>query len=80
MVALESSYFKTYQTIPSSNFYIAYCQIYSDYKTFGERWRPSRISPQKSGRKQWKQFVYQNKWKNTIILNLYETEWHNDIH
>ena len=29
MVAMDSSYFKTYNTIPSSSFYIVYCQRYS---------------------------------------------------
>ena len=29
MVALDSSYFKTYNTIPSSSFYTVYCQRYS---------------------------------------------------
>ena len=29
MVALDSSYFKTYNTIPSSRFYTVYCQRYS---------------------------------------------------
>ena len=29
MVALDSSYFRTYNTIPSSSFYTVYCQRYS---------------------------------------------------
>ena len=29
MVAMDSSYFKTYNTIPSSSFYTVYCQRYS---------------------------------------------------
>ena len=28
------------KTTPSSSFYIGYCQQYSDYKTFGDLWRP----------------------------------------
>ena len=29
MVVMDSSYFKTYNTIPSSSFYTVYCQRYS---------------------------------------------------
>ena len=43
-------------TIPSSSFYTVYCQRYSDYMTFVDRWWPSWIFPWKSGRKKWKQF------------------------
>ena len=39
IVALDS--FKTYKTTSSSSFYTAYCLRFSDYKTFGDRWRPS---------------------------------------
>ena len=34
MVALDSSYFETYNTIPSSGFYTVYCQIYSALRIF----------------------------------------------
>ena len=56
MVALDSSYLKTSKATPSSSFCTVYYQRYSDYKNYGERWRPSWIFPQKSGRKKWKQF------------------------
>ena len=52
IVAIVSAYINTYKTTPSSSFYTVYYQIYSDYKNFGERWRPSWIFP----RKIWKQF------------------------
>ena len=41
IVALDSSYINTYKTTPNSSFYTVYCQRYSDFKTFGDRWRPS---------------------------------------
>ena len=47
IVVLDSSYFKTYKTTPSLSFYTVYCERYGDNKTFGDRWRPSEISPQK---------------------------------
>ena len=44
------------KTTPSSSFYIGYCQQYSDYKTFGDLWRPFWIFLQKHGRKYWNSF------------------------
>ena len=41
IVSLDSSYINTYKTTPSSTFYTVYYQGYSDYKNFGEGWRPS---------------------------------------
>ena len=46
----------TYKTTLSSSFYTDYCQRYSDYKYFGERWRPPWNFPRKSERKKPKHF------------------------
>ena len=51
MVALYSSYLKTSKATLSSSFCTVYCQRYSDFKTFGDWWRPSWISPQKRMKK-----------------------------
>ena len=56
--ALDSRCLKTSKSTPSSSFYTVYYQRYSEFKTFGDRWRPSWFSPRKSGRKKWKQFFF----------------------
>jgi len=47
MVALDSSYLIPSQATGISSFYTVYCQIYSDFKSFDDKWQQSWIYPQK---------------------------------
>ena len=82
IVVLDSSYISTYKTTPSSSFYTVYYQRYSDYKNCGERWRPSWISPRKSGRNKWKHFLLQsfrvNISEKSQLFKIYRKKSQND--
>ena len=55
IVALDSSYFKTYKTTPSSSIYTAYCQRYSDYKILVTGGGHLEFSNEKVDEEKWKQ-------------------------